>query len=115
MIEVLRQRGIPLAEIEKRKMRYQKKIFEQKQSEEKAMANKKWVQVKNFPSRLFAEQAKELLENNGIISIIKGEDIGMVGPGVGFGTSWPHGINLWVPEDDYQDAKILIETFFNNI
>jgi hypothetical protein len=77
--------------------------------------DKNWVEVKNFPSRLFAEQAKEILGNNGIISIIKGEDIGIVGPGVGYGTSWPHGISLWVLEDDYEDAKNLIETFFDNM
>lgn len=115
IIEVLRQRVVPLAEIEKRKMIYKQKIIELKHQEEKSRKEKKWVKVKNFPSRLFAEQAKEILENNGITSIIKGEDIVIFGPGPGFGTGLPEGVSLWVFEDDYQDTRTLIETFFDDI
>lgn len=58
--------------------------------------------VKNFPSHLFAKQAREILENNGITSIIKDEDIGIPGPWTGYGTTWLQGIGLWVSEDDYE-------------
>jgi hypothetical protein len=81
---------------------------------EEVREDKKWIMVKNFPSRLFAEQAREILETNGISVIIKGEDIGILGPGAGYGTTLPHGISLWVPEENYEEAKSLIETFLGN-
>ena len=113
MQDVLAKRGVPYAEIERRKAAHRQKIMDIEQRGKNRKEHKRWVEVKNFPSRLFAEQAKELLENNGIVSMIKGDDIGIIGSGV-YGTSWPHGISLYVLEEDFEKSKSLIESFYGD-
>jgi hypothetical protein len=72
----------------------------------------KWKKVKNFPARSLAEQAKDILEKEGIPAMIKGEDIGMFGPGI---ASTALGVNLLVPEEYYEKAFELIDSLYNGI
>ncbi len=84
MLEVLKQSGISIFEVERLRKGYKQK--DSKLEKARGQRDKgRWIMVKNFPSRLFAEQAKEILEDNGITSIIKGEDIGILGPGQAMG------------------------------
>ena len=72
--------------------------------------------VKSFPSRLYADQAKELLDSEGIWSLITGTDLGMISPIIGFGTDAPSGgVTLSVLKEDYERAINLVEGFFDHI
>lgn len=76
------------------------------------MVEENLVEVKNFPGRLLAEQARDILEKEGIESLLRGEDVGMFGPEVPFS---PQGVSLLVLEKDYEYAKELMESLFDGI
>jgi len=71
-----------------------------------------WKEVKNFPGRMLAEQAKEILEREGIVAVIQGDDVGIFGPGV---ASTVRGVSLYVPEKDCERARELIEALYDGI
>lgn len=72
-----------------------------------------YVPLKSLPSRLYAEMLKEVLEQEGIPCLIKGEDLGrMLGGGVG---SSPVEIILWVPEEDYERGLEIAEGILDDI
>ncbi|MEW6275768.1 MAG: hypothetical protein AB1556_11775 [Bacillota bacterium] len=70
------------------------------------------VKLKNFPNRVFAEQAQQILVNEGIPSIINCPDFGIIGAG---GSSIPQGADLCVDEEHLERAYDIINTFFDNI
>ena len=109
--EEFRNRGLDEKLIEERKSKHIEEIENIKKREEQDI-----MVVKNFPSRLYAEQAQEILNNENIWAVVSGTDIAF-GPGVGFGTMTPDGggVSLCVLEEDYNRAKSLIESFFDHI
>ncbi len=61
--------------------------------------------VMNYASRLEAESAKSLLEMQGIMSIVEGDDCGGIRPDLSFATG---GYKLLVKESDLGRAKELL-------
>lgn len=72
----------------------------------------KIVLIKNFPNRGFAEQAKELLINNNIPSVLKSPDTGILGTTT---ASLFSGVNLYVEEKNNARASELLNALFNGI
>jgi len=73
----------------------------------------KYKLLRNLPSRLYAEMLKESLQNSGIDSVIKGDDIGiMLGS---YSTTSPVEISLWVPEEDWEEANQIADGMLNHI
>jgi len=109
--EELRNRGFDEKIIEERRSKHIEELENIKKREEQDV-----MVVKNFPSRLYAEQAQEILNNEEIWSVVSGTDVAF-GPGIGFGTMTPDGsgVRLCVLENDYNRAKSLIESFFDHI
>jgi hypothetical protein len=55
-----------------------------------------YVPLRSLPSRLYAEMLQEALKKEGIPSIIKGDDVGiMLGS---YSTTSPVKVTIWVPE-----------------
>ena len=77
------------------------------------------VFVKNFPNEMYAQMAKETLQKEGIVCMIKGSG-GGVGPVVfqNVGGKWPvvgMGVDIYVPEEDFDRAKELLEAIYDGI
>lgn len=68
--------------------------------------------VKNFPNRAFAEQAKEVLERNNIVCVLKSPDLGILGT---TSSSTLNGVDLYVEEADFERAHELLNALFNGI
>ncbi len=68
--------------------------------------------IKNFPNRGFAEQAKEVLLNNNIPSVLKSPDTGILGTTT---ASLFSGVNLYVEEKNHNRAAELLNALFNGI
>jgi len=70
------------------------------------------VLIKNFPNRLFADQAKAILAENSISCVLKSADIGILGTA---SSGAVQGVNLYVPEKDRQKAYELLNALYNGI
>ncbi|MEW6573809.1 MAG: DUF2007 domain-containing protein [Bacillota bacterium] len=70
------------------------------------------VKLKNFPSRIFAEQAQQILEREGIPSVIFSADVGITGTP---GAVIPQGVDLYVPEEHAEQAYNLVFALFDGI
>lgn len=70
------------------------------------------VMVKNFPDRSFAEQAREILLNKDIPSVLKSPDAGILGT---TNASMSNGVNLYVEEKHLERAGELLNALFNGI
>ena len=79
--------------------------------EEKQNRLIKW---RSFPGRLYAEMVAEALRKEGIISIIKGEDIGILG-GSSFATSSPGKVTVWINENDRDRAEEIAVDMLDHI
>ncbi|NOY76617.1 MAG: DUF2007 domain-containing protein [Calditrichaeota bacterium] len=77
-------------------------------------SEEKWVRLKSFPSRLYAEMVKEVLDHLEIPSIIKGEDVGILGTG-SYGTSSPGKVTLWVLEKDLDRCREISTDMLDHI
>ena len=71
------------------------------------------VKVKNFPNRIFAEQAQQSLEKEGIPSMLQSSDIGILG--AGSDGSLPQGVDLYVPEEFAEKALQMLTAIFDGI
>ena len=65
------------------------------------------VTVAEFPSRLEAGYAAGILESNGIVHTIRGDDVGIFGPG--HQGPFVKGVELMVAESDLPVARQLLE------
>ncbi|MGD9489187.1 MAG: hypothetical protein AB7W47_14310 [Calditrichaceae bacterium] len=70
------------------------------------------ILIKNFPNRAFAEQAREILERDGIICILKSPDVGIIGTS---SSSMLYGVDLYVEEQNKEQAYNLLNALFNGI
>ncbi len=68
--------------------------------------------VKNFPNRPFAEQARQVLEKNGIACVLKSPDVGILG---GTSSATFNGVDLYVDEKDFEKAAQLLNAMFDGI
>ncbi|HSG81139.1 MAG TPA: DUF2007 domain-containing protein [Gemmatimonadota bacterium] len=64
------------------------------------------VKVASFPSRLEAGFAASILESNGILHTIRGDDVGIFGPG--HQGPFVGGVDLLVAESDVETARQLL-------
>ena len=64
------------------------------------------VKVASFPSRLEAGFAASILESNGIMHTIQGDDVGIFGPG--HQGPFVRGVDLIVAESDLEVARQLL-------
>ena len=69
--------------------------------------------VKNFPDRLYAERARQTLEQEGIGAVIQSPDAGILGAGAGGGL--PQGVDLYVDDEDIDRAKEVLAIVFDGI
>ena len=72
----------------------------------------KLVFIKNFPDRAFAEQAKQLLKQKEIGSVLKSADVGILGTAT---SSLLIGVDLYVDENKAVEAGNLINAIFDGI
>lgn len=70
------------------------------------------VNTKNFPGRALAEQAQDILQKEGIHSIIQGDDVGLFGARL---PAYVQGVNPMVKKEDYEKARELLEALYNGI
>lgn len=70
------------------------------------------IKVKNFPDRIFAEQARDILNNNQITCVLKSPDVGVLGAAAATVT---HGVDLYVYEEDEKKVYDLLNALFNGI
>lgn len=70
------------------------------------------VKVKNFPSRMFAEQARQILQDEGIPAVILSPDVGITGT---TGSRVVQGADLYVPEQFASKARELVTALFDGI
>lgn len=73
--------------------------------------------VKNFPNRLTAEMAQQLLEANGILSVIKAPDYGFAGAAAGGGTGIfsGNGADLYVEAEFVESAEDIVREQYDGI
>jgi hypothetical protein len=71
------------------------------------------VKIKNFPDRIYAERARQTLESEGIPSLIQSIDIGFLGAGGVAG--FPQGVDLYVPSDDADRAREILDVMFDGV
>ena len=71
------------------------------------------IKIKNFPNRVFAEQAQQSLEKEGIPSLLQSPDIGILGAGAS--SSLPQGVDLYVPEEFAEEALKILTALYNGI
>jgi hypothetical protein len=81
--------------------------------EEGTFKNIKYVPFRNLPSRLYAEMLQQALKNEGIPSIIKGDDIAIT---LGsYGTTSPVKVTIWVPEEDLERTEQIADEMLDHI
>ncbi|MBD3226214.1 MAG: hypothetical protein GF313_15915 [Caldithrix sp.] len=68
--------------------------------------------IKNFPNRMFAEQARQILDENGINAILKSADVGILGTTT---SAIAQGVDLYVEEDQAQRAWDLLHALYDGI
>ena len=73
----------------------------------------KYIPFRSFPSRLYAEMLQKALEQEGIPSLIKSDDIGiMLGS---YSTISPVEVMVWVPEEDFERCQEIADGMLDHI
>lgn len=81
--------------------------------EEKKSQPIKYIPFRSFPSRLYAEMLQKALEKEGIPSLIKSDDIGiMLGS---YSTISPVEVMVWVPEEDLEKCEEIADQMLDHI
>ena len=70
------------------------------------------ILIRNFANRMYAEQAKEMLEQENIPSLIQSQFTGMVGMDSAGTLEASSGVDLYVSEESVAHAKELLEIYF---
>jgi hypothetical protein len=82
-------------------------------TEEKKSRPIKYIPFRSFPSRLYAEMLQKALEKEGIPSLIKSDDIGiMLGS---YSTISPVEVMVWVPEEDLEKCEEIADQMLDHI
>jgi hypothetical protein len=81
------------------------------------MDESRLVLIKNFPNRLFAEQAQQTLEAEGIHSMINAQDFGFPGAAAGGGLDIfsGQGVDLYVDQENAIMAEEIVREIYNGI
>jgi hypothetical protein len=77
----------------------------------------KLILIKNFPNRMFAEMAQQLLKAKEIPSIIKAPDYGFPGAAAGGGSDIfsGNGVDLYVEEEFAERAEEIVREQYDGI
>ena len=82
-------------------------------NEKKELKPIRYIPFRSFPSRLYAEMLQKALEKEGIPSIIKSDDVGiMLGS---YSTISPVEVMVWVPEEDFEKCEKIADEMLNHI
>lgn len=73
----------------------------------------RYVAFRSYASRVHAEMVREVLANEGISAIIKGDEL--LGGGTGLSAGGVARIMLWVPEDEKADAGRIADSILDPI
>ena len=73
-----------------------------------------FTKLKTFPTRLYAEMIRDVLEQNGIPSFVKSDDYGVFGGG-SFGSQTSLPVSLWVPKSEFDRAWELSDQLLDSI
>lgn len=65
------------------------------------------AKLASFPNRLEAEMAAAVLGSNDIVHAIRGDDVGIFGPG-NIGPT-VLGVEVWVAEEELEEARRILE------
>lgn len=80
---------------------------------EKPPESPNFVPLRNLPSRMYAQMLQEALKNEGIASMIKGDE------GIPLRTTTIHipvsKITIWVPEKDLEKAEEIADQMLDHI
>lgn len=80
---------------------------------EEAPEESDYVPLRSLPSRLYAEMLAEALKKEGISSIIKGDDVGiMLGS---YSTTSPVNVTIWVPEGEVDRCAEIANQMLDHI
>jgi hypothetical protein len=73
----------------------------------------RYIPFRSFPSRLYAEMLQKALQDEGIPSLIKSDDIGiMLGS---YSTISPVEVMVWIPEEDFERCEKIADEMLNHI
>ncbi len=70
------------------------------------------AKIKNFPDRMTAEQAQQRLKQENIESLIQSPEVGMFGS---FGVGTPAGVDLYVREEQEEQARKILQDLFGEV
>lgn len=73
----------------------------------------RFVAFRSYPSFVHAEMIREALANEGIASLVKGNE--MFGSATGAGANAAVKVVVWVPEDDQEEAARIADSILDPI
>jgi hypothetical protein len=80
---------------------------------DESLEDSEYVPLRSLPSRLYAEMLQEALKKEGISSIIKGDDVGiMLGS---YSTTSPVKVTIWVLEADVDKSEEIADQMLDHI
>jgi len=73
----------------------------------------RYVAFRSYASRVHAEMVREVLANEGISAVIKGDEF--LGTGTGLSAGGVSRVVLWIPEDEKEDACRIADSILDPI
>lgn len=70
-----------------------------------------FIPFRTYPSHIHAEMVREALANEGISAVIKGSEV----YGAGSASGITHGVVIWVPEDEKDEATRIADSILDPI
>ena len=70
-----------------------------------------FVPFRTYPSHVHAEMVREALANEGITAVIRGAEV----YGAGAASSVTHGVVIWIPEDEQEEAARVADSILDPI
>jgi hypothetical protein len=68
-----------------------------------------FVAFRTYPSQVHAQMVREALANEGISAVIKGSEV----YGAGAASSVAHGVVIWIPEDEQEEAARIADSILD--
>lgn len=72
-----------------------------------------FVSLRAYSTSIHAEMVAEVLENQGIPTMIRSNE--MFGAGTGLGTMAPPRVEVWVPEDRVTEAEEIADSIIDSV
>jgi hypothetical protein len=80
--------------------------------EELISGDTNFVPFRTYPSHVHAEMIREVLANEGVTAVIKGSELHGAGTGA---TALTHGVVIWIPDDEQEDAARIADSILDPI